>query len=66
MPFMRCTKDGKSGWKWGEHGHCYTGKDAKKKADEQRKAIEYNKHASALRSLWRKEWIKRHDKQING
>lgn len=44
MPFMRCQKDGQQGWKWGESGVCYTGPDAKKRADAQRKAIEASKH----------------------
>jgi hypothetical protein len=39
VPLMRCTKDGKQGWKFGESGHCYTGKDAKKKAAQQGRAI---------------------------
>ena len=36
---MKCSKDGKSGWKFGESGHCYTGPDAKKKAVKQGAAI---------------------------
>jgi histone H3/H4 len=47
MPFQRCQKDGKTGIRWGEHGTCYTGKDAKKKADLQRKAIEMSKHSKS-------------------
>jgi hypothetical protein len=39
MPVMRCKKDGKSGWKFGKSGKCFTGKDAKKKAAEQGRAI---------------------------
>ena len=44
MPFQKCQKDNKTGIRWGRHGTCYTGKDAKKKADRQRKAIEISKH----------------------
>lgn len=44
MPFQSCQKDGKTGTKWGKHGACYTGKDAKKKAEKQRRAIEISKH----------------------
>lgn len=40
MPLKRCSKNGKSGWKWGNHGACYTGKDGKKKAIKQGIAIE--------------------------
>jgi hypothetical protein len=35
MPLKRCSKDGKQGWKWGDSGHCYTGKDAKRQAIRQ-------------------------------
>ncbi len=24
MPVIKCSKNGKSGWKWGSRGHCYT------------------------------------------
>lgn len=40
MPLKRCTVDGKSGWKWGNEGKCYTGKDGKKKAIRQGIAVE--------------------------
>jgi hypothetical protein len=40
MPLKKCSSDGKSGWKWGDQGHCYTGKDGKKKAIKQGVAIE--------------------------
>lgn len=40
MPIMKCEHNGKSGFKYGESGHCYTGKDAKKKAIKQGLAIE--------------------------
>lgn len=39
MPIQRCTKDGKLGWKYGEQGTCYVGKDAKSKAEKQAQAI---------------------------
>jgi hypothetical protein len=40
MPVMKCVnKDGKSGWKYGDSGTCYTGPDAKKKVEEQAAAI---------------------------
>ena len=32
MPIKKCTIDGKSGFKWGDQGKCYTGPDAEKKA----------------------------------
>lgn len=40
MPLKTCTKDGKSGWQWGDSGACYTGKDGKKKALMQGYAID--------------------------
>lgn len=40
MPLKQCSVSGKSGWKWGDSGHCYTGKDGKKKAIKQGVAIE--------------------------
>lgn len=47
MPFMRCSVGGKSGWKWGNSGKCYTGSDAKAKATEQMKAIKSSQEAAA-------------------
>lgn len=44
MPTMPCTKDGKSGFKYGEHGHCYTGPNAKAEADKQGRAIQASQH----------------------
>lgn len=46
MPVMSCTKDGQSGYKWGESGTCYVGPDAKKRAKEQGRAIEASKSDS--------------------
>lgn len=40
MPLKTCSQDGKSGWKWGDQGHCYIGKDAKKLALKNGLAIE--------------------------
>lgn len=39
MPLKRC----KNGWKWGDSGTCYTGKDARRKALKQGQAIELSK-----------------------
>lgn len=35
MPLENCSVNGKSGWRWGKSGKCYTGDDAKKKAIKQ-------------------------------
>ena len=40
MPVKECQIGGKSGFKWGDEGKCYTGPDAKKKAIAQGIAIE--------------------------
>lgn len=50
MPFMPCTKSGKSGTKWGESGTCYTGPDAKGKATKQMQAIEASKRRRGMRT----------------
>lgn len=42
MPVKKCNKDGKSGYKWGDQGRCYTGPGAKKKAIKQGMAIHAN------------------------
>ena len=40
MPLQNCTDSGKSGWRWGKSGKCYTGPDGKKKAIQQGISIE--------------------------
>lgn len=44
MPLKKCQKNSKSGWKWGDQGTCYTGKNARQKALMQGRAIEASKH----------------------
>jgi len=39
MPARPCKKNGKSGYKWGSKGKCYTGKGGKAKANRQGRAI---------------------------
>lgn len=39
MPLKKCTVDGKSGWKYGDSGHCYTGPGGRQKAIQQMRAI---------------------------
>ena len=39
MPIKPCQSGGKSGFKYGDTGKCYTGKDAKAKAAKQARAI---------------------------
>lgn len=42
MPLKRCSRDGQEGWKWGDKGYCYIGKNAKKLALRQARAIKAN------------------------
>ena len=44
MPLMRCMKNGKRGWKWGNNGVCYTGNGAREKALKQGRAIHVSKN----------------------
>lgn len=39
MPLTRCEVNGKSGWKWGSSGKCYTGEGGKRRAIQQATAI---------------------------
>jgi hypothetical protein len=39
MPLMRCTREGKKGWKWGAEGFCFTSEDAEQKARDQGLAV---------------------------
>jgi len=39
MPIKQCEVNGKSGYKWGNEGKCYTGPNAREKAKEQGIAI---------------------------
>ena len=43
MPLKRCVRRGKSGWKFGDRGFCFTGTNAKARAARQGRAIEANK-----------------------
>lgn len=47
MPVQRCSKDGKSGWRWGSDGECYTGPAAKQKAIDQAVAALYSEAKAA-------------------
>ena len=46
MPVKPCTKNGQSGFKYGDSGTCYTGKDAKKRAERQGRAIRARQNTS--------------------
>ncbi len=51
MPVMSCTADGKSGYKWGDSGKCYTGPNAKADALKQGRAIEASKAREAKKNM---------------
>lgn len=40
MPLQKCSRDGKSGWRWGKEGKCYIGPGSKKEALKQGMSIE--------------------------
>jgi hypothetical protein len=40
MPIQPCQKEGQPGQRWGQTGTCYTGPDARKKAQAQAAAIQ--------------------------
>ena len=50
MHLKKCSEKGKSGWKWGDQGHCYTGPNGKKQAIRQGVAIEGPDKFSAMAS----------------
>lgn len=43
MPIKQCENSGRKGFKWGDEGVCYTGKDARKNALKQGVAIGWQK-----------------------
>lgn len=49
MPLKKCSVGGKSGWKYGDSGKCYPGKEGKKKAIKQ--ALAYDKENFVKESL---------------
>lgn len=46
MPTQKCQSKGKSGYRWGQSGKCFTGRDAKARAARQGRAIEASIAAS--------------------
>ena len=54
MPKMSCTKDGKSGKKYGESGACYTGADKDAKVEAQRRAIKASQHNAVKKAKARR------------
>jgi len=46
MPLQQCTKNGVSGYQYGDTGTCYTGDNARKRAARQGRAIEAHKNSS--------------------
>lgn len=56
MPLKECQNNGVDGWKWGDQGRCYTGKDAKKQAIRQGVAIEGPKKFAEIMKSESSEW----------
>lgn len=52
MPIKRCQKDGKSGWKFGDSGTCYTGPSGKAKAQKQAKAMFANGYKGKFNEIY--------------
>ena len=52
MPLKKCSENEKSGWKWGDSGKCYTGREAKKKAIKQGIVIEGPKKFQQMASCF--------------
>lgn len=51
MPIMKCTLKGKSGYKWGAAGRCFTGPTAEEEARKQGVAVLYSEaRASGAKS----------------
>lgn len=54
MPIKPCTANGKSGHKYGDSGHCYTGENSREMAGKQAAAVHASqaaaKRAQAARS----------------
>lgn len=54
MPIKPCTRKGKSGHRWGNHGRCYVGKGSRDRADAQAAAAHahgYEGHAEVYAEL---------------
>ncbi len=47
MPIKKCQSGGKGGYKYGDSGHCYTGKAGKSQAAKQGRAISISKAREA-------------------
>ena len=52
MPIKKCQKDGKSGWKFGDSGTCYTGPSGKAKAQKQAKAMFANGYKGKFNEIY--------------
>ena len=52
MPIKKCQKDGKSGWKFGDSGTCYTGPSGKAKAQKQAKAMFANGYKRKFNEIY--------------
>lgn len=51
MPIKPCKENGKSGYKWGDHGKCYPGEEGKVKAQKQSAAAHANGYHESQNSF---------------
>ena len=51
MPLKKCTKDGQSGWKYGDSGKCFVGDGAREKARKQGVAIKISQQKRGQSNL---------------
>ena len=65
MPIKRCTSDGKSGYKWGDSGKCYTGDNGKELARKQGISIELSKQKAGKPSEFDKASLPTEQMSIN-
>lgn len=70
MPVKKCKKDGKSGYKWGDSGACFTGSGGRERARKQGIAIESSKNKKSKGSKHggkekTKEKVEEKDKEKN-
>jgi hypothetical protein len=50
MPIKPCSKNGKEGYKWGDSGTCYTGKNGRAQAGRQAAAAYANGYRGETKS----------------
>jgi len=57
MPVVKCQRDGKPGWKWGDAGHCYTYTEGDTEGSDEAKAKAHKQGAAARANMSPREKI---------